>query len=420
MNIQRFLNLTPFSQCVSTTTNSTTGKRLEASSTSSTTSPSSTIKLVRRQSSPEDPVDTLHDPSSPSFSPTRKSDFKMISVIGKGSFGKVVLVSKKDTGHLYAMKILSKEHCVRRRQVRHTKTERDVLAMVSHPYIVNLHYAFQTSDKLYFVMDYCPGGDMFHHLAKQRRFSERVSCVYSAEIVLALEYLHSFGIIYRDLKPENLLLDANGHIKLADFGLAKDNVHEATHGATSACGTPAYLSPEVVNKQTHGTAVDWWGLGMVTFEMLTGLPPWYSPDHKKILRQIKGSDARTLRYPKATSKEARGYVLALLEKDPTQRLGSGGVEAIKGHAFYQLNRVDWSALQEGNVQAPFDPWAGKKRPVASEQDSKQAYAFVDPALKKLAPDESPADGKGFAGTGSLFNGFTFEPAAGLDGESNAM
>jgi serine/threonine protein kinase len=413
MNIQRFLSMTPFAECVSNQSQT----RLPKSDTP--TSNNNALKLIRR--TPEDPADELNGPLSPSQTPTRKSDFKMISVIGKGSFGKVVLVSKKETQELFAMKILSKEHCVRRRQVKHTKTERDVLAMVSHPYIVCLHHAFQTSDKLYFVMDYCPGGDMFHHLAKQRRFSERVCSVYAAEIVLALEYLHSFGIIYRDLKPENLLLDGNGHLKLADFGLAKDNVHDATYGASSACGTPAYLSPEVVNKQTHGNAVDWWGLGMVTFEMLTGLPPWYSPDHKKILRQIKGADARTLRYPKATSAEARSFVVALLEKSPGNRLGSGGnvggVEAIKQHPFFQLHQIDWVALLDGQVQAPYDPWGGKKHPKTGA-DPKLAYAFVDPSLKKEAPDESPGNGKRFAGTSSLFSGFTYEPNAGAMRDSD--
>ena len=200
--------------------------------------------------------------------------FELIRVIGKGSFGKVTLVRKKSDDKLYAMKVLSKPNIVKRKQVEHTRTERRILGTISHPFIVKLHYAFQTDKKLYFVLDYAAGGELFFHLSRMRKFPEHFAQFYCAEIVLALEELHRNEVIYRDLKPENILFDVDGHIKLADFGLAKEHISEATEGAHSLCGTPEYLSPEVLNRLGHGNAVDWWNLGMVTYEMLTGLPPW--------------------------------------------------------------------------------------------------------------------------------------------------
>ncbi|GAB9473062.1 Agc protein kinase, partial [Globisporangium polare] len=208
-------------------------------------------------------------------------DFTLIRVIGKGSFGKVTLVRKKTNSKIFAMKILSKAHLLKRKQVEHTKTERRVLSVASHPFIVGLHYAFQTQAKLYFVLDYCPGGELFFHLSRMGKFDETMSRFYAAELVVALEHLHSLGVVYRDLKPENILLDEMGHIKLADFGLAKDEVTEIDSGATSLCGTPEYLAPEVLARKGHGTAVDWWGLGMVLYEMLTGLPPWYTRNRQE-------------------------------------------------------------------------------------------------------------------------------------------
>jgi len=161
--------------------------------------------------------------------------FSLLRVLGKGSFGKVVLVRKKygeTTNGLFAMKVLRKSHLVKRKQIERTKTERRVLSVVDHPFIMSLHYAFQSSEKLYLVLDYCPGGELFFHLSRYRRFPERVARFYAAELLLALGHLHSKHIIYRDLKPENVLLDAEGHVKLGDFGLAKDNITHPTKGAS--------------------------------------------------------------------------------------------------------------------------------------------------------------------------------------------
>lgn len=232
-------------------------------------------------------------------------DFELVRVIGKGSFGKVTLVRKKSDARLYAMKVLAKQNIIKRKQVEHTRTERNVLGRLNHPFIVKLHYAFQTEAKLYFVLDYCAGGELFFHLSRMKKFPEHMARFYAAEITLALDAMHTHGVVYRDLKPENILLDGDGHIKLADFGLAKEGIHEAAEGAHSLCGTPEYLSPEVLDRQGHGTAVDWWNLGMVLYEMLTGLPPWYTTDREKLFERLRSAP---LKFPFYVSRPAASII----------------------------------------------------------------------------------------------------------------
>lgn len=232
-------------------------------------------------------------------------DFELVKVIGKGSFGKVTLVRKKSDSKLYAMKVLSKSDIVKRKQVEHTRTERKVLGSINHPFIVRLHYAFQTEEKLYFVLDYAAGGELFFHLSRVKKFSEAATRFYCAELTLALDELHAHSVVYRDLKPENILLDGEGHVKLVDFGLAKEGVSDAAMGASSLCGTPEYLSPEVLDRQGHGTAVDWWNLGMVTYEMLTGLPPWYTTNREKLFQSIRSAP---LKFPMSVNRTAALFI----------------------------------------------------------------------------------------------------------------
>merc|ERR1719450_86714 len=222
-----------------------------------------------------------------------------------------MLVRHKSEPVVYAMKMLRKDNIVKRNQVEHTETERSVLEAVSHPFIVNLHYAFQTPKKLYFVLEYCPGGELFFHLSRAGRFSEGRCKFYAAEILLALEYLHSLTIIYRDLKPENLLLDAEGHTKITDFGLSKEGI-EDNISAKTMCGTPEYLAPEIVEKKGHGRAVDWYSIGALTYEMLTGLPPFYTRDREKLFQRIKSGE---LPYPGYVSPIAKGFLQGLLNRD---------------------------------------------------------------------------------------------------------
>ncbi|GMH80004.1 hypothetical protein TL16_g08360, partial [Triparma laevis f. inornata] len=268
----------------------------------------------------------------------------------------VVLVRKKagiEVGGLYAMKVLRKSHLVKRRQIERTKTERRVLSMVSHVFIMKLHFAFQSSEKLYLVLDYCPGGELFFHLSRYRRFPERVARFYAAELTTAIGHLHSKGIIYRDLKPENVLLDADGHVKLGDFGLAKDNICHPTQGATSMCGTPEYMAPEVLQQKGHGFSVDWWGLGMLTFEMFTGLPPWYTTDKTKLFKRLKTAQ---LVIPNFISSESGVFVKGLLERDPAKRLGADGVEKVQEHSFF--GSVVWKSLLERRLTPPIRPCEG--------------------------------------------------------------
>lgn len=278
-------------------------------------------------------------------------DFEMVRVLGKGSFGKVILCRKKDTRKLYAIKVLKKRHILKKKQVRHARTERSVLEYLDHPFIVKLHYAFQTGEKLHFVIDYLPGGELFFHLGKHGKFSERLGRFYSAEIALALGHLHAQQVVYRDLKPENILLDSDGHIKLADFGLSKESIQSSTEGSNSFCGTPEYLAPEVLNRAGHGTAVDWWSLGALLYEMLTGLPPWYSQDKRKLFASIQRSE---LRFPAYVSPGAQEILRAFLERDASIRLGSNeDVEEVKAHPFFQS--IDWDALYHKQIRSPFIP-----------------------------------------------------------------
>ncbi|KAI9912237.1 hypothetical protein PsorP6_009599 [Peronosclerospora sorghi] len=323
-------------------------------------------------------------------------DFTLIRVIGKGSFGKVTLVRKKNNSKVFAMKILTKSHLLKRKQVEHTKTERRVLSVASHPFIVGLHYAFQTEAKLYFVLDYCPGGELFFHLSRMGKFHEEMARFYAAELVVALEHLHSLGVVYRDLKPENILLDEMGHIKLADFGLAKDEVTEIGSGATSLCGTPEYLAPEVLARKGHGTAVDWWGLGMVLYEMLTGLPPWYTRNRQELFARIREAP---LEIPKYLSRDAASLIQSLLHREPERRLGSRGAGDVKAHRFFRT--VDWDGLLW--AEPPFKP----SDPQSKEEGDTSNF---DKEFTELPVSGTPLS-KSAGGSGlpkSMFTGFTYE------------
>ena len=279
-------------------------------------------------------------------------DFVLLKVVGKGSFGKVMQVRKKSNGKIYAMKVLHKENIVKRNQVQHTRTERNVLGYIQHPFIVGLNFAFQTSDKLFFVLDYCAGGELFFHLGKEGKFAEGRAMFYAAEIALALEYIHTLNVIYRDLKPENVLLTHRGHVRLTDFGLSKEGIANNSSGAHSFCGTPEYLAPEILNRSGHGRAVDWWSLGALLYEMLTGLPPFYCRDREQLFEKIRRGK---LKYPSYLSHQATDLLQQLLTRDPTQRLGSGETDAgeIRQHPFFAS--IDWAALLQGKTQAPGTP-----------------------------------------------------------------
>lgn len=261
------------------------------------------------------------------------------------------------------MKILKKSHLVKRRQIERTRTERKVLSVVNHPFIMKLHYAFQTPDKLYLVLDYCPGGELFFHLSRFRRFPERVARFYAAELLLAIGHLHKRSIIYRDLKPENVLLDADGHVKLGDFGLAKAGIQHPYEGATSMCGTPEYMAPEVLAQMGHGFCVDYWGLGMICYEMMTGLPPWYTTDRQQLFRRLKSAP---LDIPSYFSAASAACVAALLERNPRRRLGVTGIRTVMEHEFFRS--ISWRALYSRRVEAPVRPCEGWQPPEPVSDD----------------------------------------------------
>jgi serine/threonine protein kinase len=281
-------------------------------------------------------------------------------------------------GSLYAMKILRKSHLVRRRQIERTKTERKVLSVLNHPFIMRLYYAFQTAEKLYLVLDYCPGGELFFHLSRYRRFQEPVARFYAAELLLAIGHLHKHGIIYRDLKPENVLLDAYGHVKLGDFGLAKDGIRHPTQGAKSTCGTPEYMAPEVLNQTGHGFCVDYWGLGMILYEMMTGLPPWYTTDRSKLFRRLRSAP---LIFPNEVqfSPHCKACIAGLLERDPRLRLGVLGLRSAMRHEFF-YRRINFEALRACQISAPIRPCEGWRQ-FASRNNSGDGYDSASGSLR---------------------------------------
>ncbi|KZP31491.1 AGC/Akt protein kinase [Athelia psychrophila] len=277
-------------------------------------------------------------------------DFELTTVIGKGSFGKVMQVRKRNTGRIYALKTIRKAHIVSRNEITHTLAERLVLARVNNPFIVPLKFSFQSEQKLYLVLAFVNGGELFHHLQREQRFNEERSRFYSAELLLALEHLHELNVVYRDLKPENILLDYTGHIALCDFGLCKLNMKDSDLTNTF-CGTPEYLAPEILNGQGYNKTIDWWTLGVLLYEMMAGLPPFYDENtdvmYKKILED-------PLRFGEEIGEEARSILTALLTRNSARRLGANGTEEIKGHPFF-ARHIDFGKLLRKEIQPPFKP-----------------------------------------------------------------
>uniref|UniRef100_A0A671NJ66 Serine/threonine-protein kinase Sgk1 n=1 Tax=Sinocyclocheilus anshuiensis TaxID=1608454 RepID=A0A671NJ66_9TELE len=281
----------------------------------------------------------------------KPSDFDYLKIIGKGSFGKVLLARHKENEQYYAVKVLQKKIILKKKEQKHIMAERSVLMKnIKHPFLVGLHYSFQTTDKLYFVLDYVNGGELFYHLQRERVFLEPRARFYAAEIASALGYLHSLHIVYRDLKPENILLDSQGHIVLTDFGLCKEGL-EPNGTTTTFCGTPEYLAPEVLQKQAYDRTVDWWCLGSVLFEMLYGLPPFYSRNTAEMYSNILHMP---LVLKPNVSNAGRDLLEGLLHKDRTKRLGSkDDFLEMKFHSFF--SPINWDDLMAKKIMPPFIP-----------------------------------------------------------------
>ena len=296
----------------------------------------------------------LDSPSPDCIRRLSANDFHFIKTIGKGSFGKVFLVRFKYDQKLYAMKVISKDLIKEEADYRHIMSERDILSQdMSHPFLVKLKCAFQSESKLYIVMQFVNGGEIFFHLQKEIKFTELRAKFYAAEIVSAFEFLHSKDIVYRDLKPENILLDAAGHVVLVDFGLAKALLKSTC--TQTFCGTPEYLAPEVILNKQYGKDIDWWCLGSVLYEMLTGLPPFYSKSRTEIFDKVLYDQPSFSAANSSVSPEGRDLICKLLKKNPANRLGYGyrGAEDVKKHPFFE--GIDWSKLYNKKYQPPFIP-----------------------------------------------------------------
>jgi p90 ribosomal S6 kinase len=320
-----------------------------------------------------------------------RSQFELLKVLGQGSFGKVFLVRKivgPDNGTLYAMKVLKKATLKVRDRIR-TKMERNILVDVRHPFIVRLHYAFQTEGKLYLILDFLRGGDLFTRLSKEVMFTEEDVKFYLAELALALDHIHSLGIIYRDLKPENILLDADGHISLTDFGLSKLPLDDQK--AYSFCGTVEYMAPEVVNRKGHSFVADWWSFGVLMYEMLTGSLPFQGANRKETMSQILRAK---LGMPQFLSNEAQALLRVLFKRNPSNRLGASGIQELKDHAFFAS--INWDDLYNKTIHPPF-------KPAVSRADD--AFYF-DSEFTSKTPKDSPCVPPS-ANAHELFRGFSF-------------
>lgn len=280
-------------------------------------------------------------------------DFEAVQVLGKGSFAEVYLVKLINSGQLYAMKVMRKEKLLMQNIIRYAITERNILSRISHPFIAKLNFAFQSEDKLYLVLDYYSGGCLSYYIAKEKHFTEDIARFFAAEIVLGIEELHKNNIIYRDLKPDNVLIDQSGHAVLTDFGLSKQGVEDEDL-ASSFCGSLAYLAPEMVKQSGHNKSVDWYLLGVLTYEMLIGFPPFYSLNKDQMFKNIENAKVRI---PARVSSTGKNFIKQLLKKDPTKRLGSiKDAEEVKLHPFF--HGICWESVKNKEISSPIVPKCG--------------------------------------------------------------
>uniref|UniRef100_A0A8C2BNV4 Ribosomal protein S6 kinase n=1 Tax=Cyprinus carpio TaxID=7962 RepID=A0A8C2BNV4_CYPCA len=327
----------------------------------------------------------------------RPECFELLRVLGKGGYGKVFQVRKvtgADSGKIFAMKVLKKAMIVRNaKDTAHTKAERSILEEVKHPFIVDLIYAFQTGGKLYLILEYLSGGELFMQLEREGIFLEDTACFYLAEISMALGHLHQKGIIYRDLKPENIMLSNIGHVKLTDFGLCKESIHDGTVTHTF-CGTIEYMAPEILMRSGHNRAVDWWSLGALMYDMLTGAPPFTAENRKKTIDKILKCK---LNLPPYLTQEARDLLKKLLRRNASTRMGAGPRDAldVQAHSFFR--HMNWDDLLAFKVEPPFKPF------LQSADDVSQ----FDSKFTSQTPVDSPDDSTLSESANQVFLGFTY-------------
>ncbi|GAN05667.1 cAMP-dependent protein kinase type 2-like [Mucor ambiguus] len=309
---------------------------------------SNTASTSHLPNSSEIPVDRHHYNESHKHHRLSLDDFIIKQTVGTGSSARVHLAKSKVNGKYYAIKAISKSDLVNKRQVEHANNERYVLGSVSHPFLVKLWGSFQSESHVFLVMDYVPGGELFRQLRKQKAFTEDEARFYAAEVVLALEYLHSVNIAYRDLKPENILIDRQGHIKITDFGFAKRVVDRTW----TVCGTPDYLAPEIIRSQGYTKAVDWWSLGVLIYEMITGSPPFTAKNPIDQYQKILECD---ITFPSSMSPEVVDLLQNLLKTKASERFGNlkNGANDIKQHAWFK--GIDFEQVLARQLPPPFVP-----------------------------------------------------------------
>uniref|UniRef100_A0A665VMD8 Protein kinase C n=1 Tax=Echeneis naucrates TaxID=173247 RepID=A0A665VMD8_ECHNA len=276
-------------------------------------------------------------------------DFVLHKMLGKGSFGKVFLSELKKSGKFFAVKALKKDVVLMDDDVECTMVERRVLSLAwENPFLTHLYCTFQTKENLFFVMEYLNGGDLMFHIQNCHKFDLHRATFYAAEIICGLQFLHGKGIIYRDLKLDNVLLDSEGHIKIADFGMCKENMMGQEMRTSTFCGTPDYIAPEILLGQKYNSSVDWWSFGVLLYEMLIGQSPFHGRDEEELFQSIRTDNPI---YPRWLTKDSRDILVKLFVREPEERLGMKG--DIRQHGFF--SSTDWIALEQRQVAPPFRP-----------------------------------------------------------------
>jgi serine/threonine protein kinase len=353
--------------------------------------------------------------------PLTPRDFELLKVLGQGAFAKVYLVRGKGSNksRFFAMKAYNKKSIVAKKHSQYINTERMVLTSCSnHPFIVTLHYSFQTDSKLFLVMDFCGGGDLLNLLTEHKQFTEDEARFYIAEITCGLGHLHSKGIIFRDLKPENVVVDPAGHLLLTDFGIAKAGVEAGGMDASSStfCGSPMYLAPEMLKRAGHNHSLDWYGMGALFFELVSGLPPFYSQDRAQLFNNIHNG---TLKIPQHLTAHAKDLITGLLNRDPQRRLGAGatGTEDIKRHAFF--SSLDWAKLLGREISPPYSPCRpyipGELPDLANFPPTFTSMKITDEERGLLVPRQKSKAETDRAN--ALFNSFDYQTGKGAEEES---